>query len=281
MSSLRFRGAGARVNLVGLDRSLADVVDLVRDVGHGILLPEQSGGGAHERAPDTVVRIRQLPDGVHLIDGELLPATPDEAAASVLGAVDRALLGASRCLSVHAAVVAGAGGAAIAPGVSGTGKTTLAAAAMQHGLRLVSDEAACVDPHDDVLHPYPRPLGLSRRSRDLLGLPTPLSGPVDEERATAPSLLGRTVPTDQLVRPTVLVLAQREPAPFTGSVTEGSTGEGLSALLANCLNTGLGGPWTPEEAWARLAELVRSLSVVRLRYSTPKDGAELLGSLLG
>ena len=264
MSVLRLRSAGARVDLDGVDGGLADLVLCV--VG-----PMLSSDRAPAERRIAVTRDRF---GAPVLDGLTLSGELEMAAASLIGAVDRALIAASPCLCVHAAAVAGPRGAAIVPGISGSGKSTLAGAAMQQGLRLVSDEAACLDPHADVLWPHPRPLGLSSHSRVLLGLPEPAAGPTDEERATAPDLLGSCVPTDEAVPVALVVLGCRGEG--RAHLREVSQTDGLSALLANCLNTGGEATWTPRSAWLRLAALIPAVRVVRLDYDKPHEGAQLL-----
>lgn len=67
----------------------------------------------------------------------------------------------SACASgavLHAAGVAGAGGAAILSGGSGSGKTTLATWLAGRGLDCLSDELLYVTPEGGEVHAYPRPL---------------------------------------------------------------------------------------------------------------------------
>ncbi|MGB8382006.1 MAG: hypothetical protein WCG47_12345 [Dermatophilaceae bacterium] len=227
-----------------------------------------------------VIAVSRSACGTVVLDGVPLSPEPDLAAAVLIAAIDRILLGATTCLTIHAAAMAGPRSAAIVPGVSGTGKSTLAAAAMQRGLRLVSDEAACLDPHLNVLWPHPRPLGLDQSSRTLLGLPAPTQGPVDGERATAPALLGPTVPTDQTVPVTLIVLPFRRPGCAAPGLTEISRADGLAALLGNCLNIGATAAWTPQQAWARLGALIAATQVLRMDYDTPQQGSVLLTQAL-
>jgi hypothetical protein len=274
VSELRFRGAGARVDLVASDLLPSGVRDLVLDVLAPLKVAVDSVSA------DGVVDVTEVGQDV-LVDGTALPADVDKAAAVVVGAVDRRLLGTTRCLCLHAAVLGGERGAAIAPAASGAGKSTLVAAGLQAGLRLVSDEAACLDPVDDVLWPHPRPLGLDGNSRRLLGLPTPAHGPPDSERATAPALLGLTAPVARPVPAAVVVVLERTSSEIPGAVvTSLSRGQGCAVLLANCLNIGPGRPWAPEAAWARLTALVQTLDVVRLRYDRPQEAAAALAELL-
>lgn len=72
------------------------------------------------------------------------------------------------CLIVHAAVVERHGCAAILPAPPGSGKSTLCAALVQRGWRLLSDELALVRLADGCILPLPRPVSLKNRSIDVL-----------------------------------------------------------------------------------------------------------------
>jgi HprK-related kinase A len=72
-------------------------------------------------------------------------------------------------LLVHAAVVERADGlAAILPAPPGSGKSTLCAALVSRGWRLLSDELAMLRPADGLLAPVPRPVSLKNRSIDVI-----------------------------------------------------------------------------------------------------------------
>lgn len=67
-------------------------------------------------------------------------------------------------LMIHAAVVERGGRAAILPAPPGSGKSTLCAALVNHGWRLLSDELALVRLDDGLLVPLPRPISLKNGS---------------------------------------------------------------------------------------------------------------------
>ncbi|HWJ95142.1 MAG TPA: HprK-related kinase A [Telluria sp.] len=72
---------------------------------------------------------------------------------------------ANRYLIVHAAVLERAGGGAVVmPAPPGSGKSTLCAALVASGWRLLSDELALVRLEDGALLPLPRPVSLKNRS---------------------------------------------------------------------------------------------------------------------
>ncbi|MGZ8287982.1 MAG: HprK-related kinase A [Telluria sp.] len=67
-------------------------------------------------------------------------------------------------LIIHAAVVEKDGCAAILPAPPGSGKSTLCAALVHNGWRLLSDELALVGLDDGLLLPLPRPISLKNAS---------------------------------------------------------------------------------------------------------------------
>jgi len=71
-------------------------------------------------------------------------------------------------LIIHAAVVAHADRALILPAPPGSGKSTLCAALVQRGWRLLSDELAIIDPQSGKLVPLPRPVSLKNASIDII-----------------------------------------------------------------------------------------------------------------
>jgi hypothetical protein len=73
-----------------------------------------------------------------------------------------------RFLIIHAAVVERDGRAAIMAAPPGSGKSTLTAALVHRGWRLLSDEFALVRPRDLRLTPLPRPISLKERSIEVI-----------------------------------------------------------------------------------------------------------------
>lgn len=71
-------------------------------------------------------------------------------------------------LIIHAAVVERDGLAAILPAPQGSGKSTLCAALVNDGWRLLSDELALVRVSDGMLVPVPRPVGLKNASIEIV-----------------------------------------------------------------------------------------------------------------
>ena len=73
-----------------------------------------------------------------------------------------------RFVVVHAAVVERNGRALILPASPGAGKSTLCAALVYSGWRLLSDEFALIDPVSRKIHPIPRPISLKDASIEVI-----------------------------------------------------------------------------------------------------------------
>ncbi|TFW19286.1 HprK-related kinase A [Duganella callida] len=108
---------------------------------------------------------------------------------------------ANRYLMIHAAVIERDGCAAILPAPPGSGKSTLTAALVHHGWRLLSDELTLIQPEDGHVLPCPRPISLKNGSIDLMRDYLPhaaMSRPVlNTEKGTVAHL---KAPTDSVRR---------------------------------------------------------------------------------
>lgn len=71
-------------------------------------------------------------------------------------------------LVLHAAVVEKNGRALVMPASTGSGKSTLSAALVHRGWRLLSDEFALIGKADGMVYPIPRPIGLKQASIPLI-----------------------------------------------------------------------------------------------------------------
>jgi HprK-related kinase A len=71
-------------------------------------------------------------------------------------------------LIIHSAVVEKNGRAIIFPGVPGAGKSTLCAAMVHHGWRLLSDEQALITEDAAEIVPLARPINLKNQSIDII-----------------------------------------------------------------------------------------------------------------
>lgn len=75
---------------------------------------------------------------------------------------------ANRYLIIHAAVVEKNGFAAVLPAPPGSGKSTLCAALVYNGWRLLSDELTLIRTDNGDIVPVPRPVSLKNRSIDII-----------------------------------------------------------------------------------------------------------------
>lgn len=71
-------------------------------------------------------------------------------------------------LIIHAGVVEKNGLAAILPAPPGSGKSTLTAALVLSGWRLLSDELTLIDRKSGLIHPLPRPISLKNESISII-----------------------------------------------------------------------------------------------------------------
>ena len=83
-------------------------------------------------------------------------------------------------LTIHAAVLERGGRVLIMPAPPGSGKSTLCAALLLNGWRLLSDEMALLDTKTGLVQPAPRPVSLKNRSIDIIRrlAPNAVFGPV-------------------------------------------------------------------------------------------------------
>lgn len=78
-------------------------------------------------------------------------------------------------LMLHAAVVERGGLAAVLPAPPGSGKSTLCAALVHRGWRLLSDEVALISLSDGCIAPAVRPISLKNQSIDIMRVHAPQS----------------------------------------------------------------------------------------------------------
>lgn len=102
-------------------------------------------------------------------------------------------------LMLHAAVLERAGRALILPGDPGAGKSTLTAALMLDGWRLLSDELTLIDRRDGLLYGLARPVSLKNASIDVIRAHAPSAVLGDVARDTHKGTVSHLRPTPQSV----------------------------------------------------------------------------------
>lgn len=105
------------------------------------------------------------------LDGEapLLPLPADHAFAMLEWGMNWCIANhANQFLLLHAAVLERNGRCVILPGDPGAGKSTLTAALMLSGWRLLSDELTMIDIDDGLVVPLARPVSLKNQSIDII-----------------------------------------------------------------------------------------------------------------
>ena len=172
-------------------------------------------------------------------------------------------------LIVHAAVVAKEDKALLLPGEPGAGKSTLCAALVSRGWRLLSDEMALINPHNLQITPVPRPIGLKNASIDIMQrfdaravigprVADTVKGTVAHLRPPDDSI--RRADTD--ARPVGIVF----PLYSTGSATRleaVSRGKALLRIVEQSFNYHI----LEADAFAALERLISATPVFDLRYS--------------
>ena len=104
-------------------------------------------------------------------------------------------------LILHAAVVGKGGFAAILPAPPGSGKSTLCAALINRGWRLLSDELTLIDPHSGQIHALARPVSLKNASIGIMRAfaPEAVFGPLAKDTAKG-TVSHMKPPRDSIIR---------------------------------------------------------------------------------
>jgi HprK-related kinase A len=183
---------------------------------------------------------------------------------------------------LHAATVEREGLAVILPAPSSSGKSTLCAALVTRGWRLLSDEHAVLRPADGRLQPIARPISLKNESIGLIRQWAPdghfspaFSWAIGEDivylRPPADSIARAT----ETARPALIVApAYRAGAPVTLQPLGKS--ETFRLLVDNCMNYHT----TQRCGFDAIAGLVDSCAAWRLSYGTLEQAVDAMEALL-
>ncbi|MBN8449183.1 MAG: HprK-related kinase A [Candidatus Accumulibacter sp.] len=183
---------------------------------------------------------------------------------------------------LHAGALALGDGAVIMAAPPGSGKSTLTAAMMLRGFRLLSDEFGVLCPRTGQLWPMLKPLALKNRSIDVIRdyAEEAILGPI--YKATRKGDVAHLAPTDDSVdarrlpaHPRLVIFPSfREGAPLT---TRRLPAEDAFARLAfNSFNYGVLG----ETSFNAVADVIDSCPAFALEYSRFDEAVESLRAML-
>lgn len=184
-------------------------------------------------------------------------------------------------LSLHAAVVERHGKALILPAPPGSGKSTLCAALVHRGWRLLSDELTLIDPDSGKIQPLPRPVSLKNQSIEVIRAFAPdavfnpsvadtIKGTVAHMRAPTEAL----VRSDEMALPGWIVLPRySHDAP--ARLKPMTRARGLMALIQNAFNFDLHG----ESGFATLGQLVDASACYEFSYGQLDDAIAIFDQL--
>ncbi len=186
-------------------------------------------------------------------------------------------------LVVHAAVVERGGGALILPGAPGSGKSTLCAALVNRGWRLLSDEMTLLGLESGEVCPFPRPVSLKNASIGVIEAWAPAAqiGEVVEDTSKG-TVAHMRPPRESVARsletaaPAQIVFPRwREGAEL--AIEPVSRGRSFMQVAENCFNYHVLGA----EAFTALARAVDRCGCYRLEYGSLDQAVTALDDLAG
>ena len=188
---------------------------------------------------------------------------------------------ADQFIVIHSATLERNGRALLMPAPPGSGKSTLCAALVARGWRLLSDEFALVDRATGLLVPVPRPVALKQRSIDLIRA-------WDPDAFFGPSLVNNEGQTVAYVRPPAASVEESGRRCAAGLIVIPQYADGVEATVSpltrartvlhladNSFNYNLHG----RQGFERLADIADAAPCVTLRYSDLPSGIDIVNRL--
>lgn len=184
-------------------------------------------------------------------------------------------------LSLHAAVVERGGRAVILPAPPGSGKSTLCAALVHRGWRLLSDELTLVGLDDGRVHPLVRPVSLKNRSIEIISAFAPESQFCEPTHDTLKGTVAHMrVPTPHVQRmhesalPAWIVFPRWE-ADAPAVLSERDRADTALELGRNSFNL----PVLGQDGFAALTRLVDTCQCHDFRYGRLDDAMRVFDAL--
>jgi len=184
-------------------------------------------------------------------------------------------------LIIHASVVESNEQAFIFPGTPGSGKSTLCAALVSRGWRLLSDEMTLLSVSDGCVYPVPRPISLKNQSIDVIQnfAPDAVIGSVFKN--TAKGSIGHVRPPDDSValaeipaKPAKLIFPKYERGSNT-VLTALSKGRTLLKAAEHCFNYNILGL----KGFNSLSNLIDASDCYEFKYSNLEEAVALFTDL--
>jgi HprK-related kinase A len=188
---------------------------------------------------------------------------------------------AHRYLIIHAAVIEKDGFAAILPAPPGSGKSTLCAALVSKGWRLLSDELALVRLDTGELTPLPRPISLKNASIDIMRRYAPggvFSRAVDD--TVKGTVAHMKVPADSVARAAertraAWIIFPKYQAGAAPTLEPIAPARAFISVAGNAFNYSLLGG----EGFEALAALIDSSQSFSFTYSVLDDAVDIFSRL--
>lgn len=189
---------------------------------------------------------------------------------------------AHRYLILHAAVAERPEGAVVMPAPPGSGKSTLCAALVARGWRLLSDEIALLRPEDGLVAPIPRAVPLKGNSIATIRsfAPGTRFGPCFP--GTAKGDVAHVLPADEDVRrqgtparPAWLVFPRWRAGAAPELIPMGRA-EGFAAVVDNAMNYAVSGP----DGFAAVDRLIAGTRAVRFGYDDLEGAVAALDAMV-
>jgi HprK-related kinase A len=184
-------------------------------------------------------------------------------------------------LIIHAATIEKDGRVAILPAPPGSGKSTLCAALVHRGWRLLSDELALISLDDLSITPLARPIGLKNDSIDIIRsyvenavMSTPAHGTTKGTVALLKAPSESIARQDETARPAWIITPNYQPDadPVLEPVSKAET---CIAFGTNAINYSMHGA----RGFATLADVIDLCDCYRFTYSRLDDAVACFAAL--